>query len=549
MYQHSQNERNLLKQRATQFKGQIARFEGQTLDPEFFQQLRLRNGLYEERWSHMLRVAIPYGSLNSAQLRKLGDIAITYDKGFGHFTTRQNIQFNWPKLNDVPDILTELAAVDMHAIQTSGSCIRNISCDHFAGAAKDEIADPRPWCEIIRSWGSLHPEFNWLPRKFKFSVTGGRQDRAVIRMNDIGLQIVGEDAEETYFDIYVGGGMGRTPVIGKRIKQSLPGTSLLAYLQAMLRVYNQYGRRDHKYKSRIKILINSLGVAKYKALVEREVRANEASTPRFDKDRLKALKTRFNTLQTRASHPAVNTRLPVNDPAFQTWLKTNTFDHKKEGERIVSISLKGAHNAPGDLRADQMYAIAELADQFSLGDIRVSHTQNLILPHVEVKQIATVWQRLVQLKLASPNSGQLTDIIACPGYDFCSLANTTTLDIVRRINQRFDDLNDLHQLGPIRLNISGCMNSCGHHHVADIGILGVDKKGEQCYQITLGGRPGINASLGKRVGPAIDKIHIVDAIDQIIQTFVELRTPGESFASCFKRLGIQAFKERIYANH
>lgn len=549
MYQYNQSQQGLLKQRALQFKGQVQRYRKQKLDPEFFQQLRLRNGLYQERHAHMLRVAIPYGCLNSAQLRKLADIANDFDKGFAHFTTRQNIQFNWPKLKEVPEILMQLATVDMHAIQTSGSCIRNISCDHLAGVAKDEIADPRPWCELIRQWANLHPEFNWLPRKFKFSVTGARTDRAVIRMNDIGLQIVSQDNQETYFDVYAGGGMGRTPVIGKLIKKALPGKQLLAYLQAILRVYNQHGRRDHKYKSRIKILVNTLGVAEFSDRVEREYLSSQTSAPVLDTTKLNALKANFTEKQPSLFSVTSTPGLPVNDPGYLVWQKNNTQDHKHPLERIVSISLKSPGSSPGDLQSDQMYALADIADEFSLGEIRVSHTQNLFLPHVEKQQLYALWQRLALLKLAHPNINHLTDIIACPGYDFCSLANTTTLDITHEINQQFQALDVLHDLGPIRLNISGCMNSCGHHHVADIGILGVDKRGEHWYQITLGGKPGIETRLGQRIGPAIAKANLPRAINSIIEVFVQHRKPGENFAACIERTNIDVFKEHIYADH
>ena len=549
MYQYSPEERSLLKQRATQFKGQIARFREQTLDPEFFQQLRLRNGLYQELWSHMLRVAIPYGCLSSTQLHALADIGTNFDKGFGHFTTRQNIQFNWPELDDVPEILAQLADVDMHAIQTSGSCIRNISCDHLAGVAKDEIADPRPWCEIIRQWAVLHPEFNWLPRKFKFSVSGASEDRAVLRMNDIGLHIVHQDDTDTYFDVYVGGGMGRTPLIGKLISKSLPGASLLAYIEAIIRVYNQHGRRDHKYRSRIKILVNDLGLEEFKTRVEAEVVSSAALSPKLDKARLRALKASFAANHLSLVNVAPPAELPVNDPDYLTWLDKNTCEHKNSFQRIVTIPLKTATRAPGDLSSAQMHALADLADEYSQAEIRVSHVQNLILPQVNRARLYALWKQLDKHQLAVPNNGSLTDIIACPGLDFCSLANTTTLDITRQINQRFKDLDELYDLGPIRLNISGCMNSCAHHHVADIGVLGVDKKGEQWYQITLGGQPGIQTVLGKRIGPAIDKTRVVAALEQILQVYTQRRKAEESFIDCVNRTGIQPFKESVYERH
>jgi sulfite reductase (NADPH) hemoprotein beta-component len=549
MYQYSESEREILKRRALQFGGQVARFKQKAINPDFFQQLRLRNGLYQERLAHMLRVAIPYGCISSSQLHKLGEIATDFDKGFAHFTTRQNIQFNWPELEDVPEILMQLASEDMHAIQTSGSCIRNISCDPLAGVAPDEVADPRPWCELIRQWANLHPEFNWLPRKFKFSVNGAKEDRAVIRMNDIGLQIVEQDDEETYFDVYVGGGMGRTPVIGKLIKEALPGSSLLSYLQSILRVYNQYGRRDHKYRSRIKILLGDLGVDEFKLRVEREWIRSLPNAPRLDKTKFRDLKESFKDRRITLVDVSLPKDIPVNDPAYQQWLKTNTFAHRNTAQRIVSVSLKNPGSAPGDIQAEQMHQLADLAEAYSRSELRVAITQNIYLPHVSKGKLYALWIALEKHSLATPNTGYLTDIIACPGFDYCSLANTTTLDIVNLVNQRFDKLNEIYDLGPIRLNISGCMNSCGHHHVADIGVLGVDKKGEQWYQLTLGGRAGLDTAIGRRLGPAIAKVDLIGAIDKIIETYVQLRKVGETFVDCVERTSIQPFKENVYVNH
>ncbi len=549
MYQYSEQEKTQLTQRAIQFKGQVERFQADKLDPDLFQQLRLRNGLYKEKLAHMLRVAIPYGCMNSAQLRKLADISERFDKGYGHFTTRQNIQFNWPKLDEVPDILLELAAVDMHAIQTSGSCIRNISSDHLAGVAVDEIADPRPWCEMIRNWANLHPEFNWLPRKFKFAVTGAVEDRAVIQLHDIGLKIVKDDEQGTWFDVYVGGGMGRTPVIAKLISANLSGDKLLPYLQAIIRVYNQFGRRDHKYKSRIKILVNDLGIEEFKKRVEQELKKNAANAPKLDYQKLVNLKKVFAFRRPAPTADLPSFELPVNDPAYQRWLEHNTLAHKNTHERIVMVSLKSNSAAPGDITAEQMRHLASLAEEYSLSEIRATHTQNLVLPHVQNKDLFSLWRGLTKHALATPNIGSLTDMIACPGFDFCSLANTTTLDIAAEITRHFEDINTLHNIGEISLKISGCMNSCAHHHAGNIGILGVDKKGEQWYQLTLGGRADNNTAIGKRLGPAIAKDRLKDAVTRIIDTYLDLRLDNELFIDAVERLSITPFKESVYANH
>ncbi len=549
MYQYNQQEKRQLTQRANQFKGQVDRFLQDQLDADHFQQLRLRNGLYKQRLAHMLRVAIPYGCMSSTQLRKLADIANKFDKGYGHFTTRQNIQFNWPELVDVPEILLELASVDMHGIQTSGSCIRNISSDHLAGVAVDEFADPRPWCEIIRSWANLHPEFNWLPRKFKFAVTGATEDRAVIQLHDIGLRIVKEDQSGTYFDVYVGGGMGRTPVIAKLVKASVHGEQLLHTLQAILRVYNQYGRRDHKYRSRIKILVNDLGVEEFTKRVDEELSNSTTNAPKLDLEKLAGLKQVFAFRRPTPEQDIHSIELPVNDPAYSRWLEHNTIAHQNKNERVVMVSLKSDSAAPGDITAAQMHYLADLAEEYSLSEIRATHGQNLVLPHVQAKDLYTLWRGLDERKLATPNIGTLTDMIACPGFDFCSLANTTTIDIAEEITAHFNDLSKLHDLGEITLKMSGCMNACGHHHAGNIGVLGVDKKGDQWYQLTLGGRADNNTAIGKRLGPAIAKVNITAAISTIVDVYLEQRKAGESFIHCVERLGVEPFKERVYANH
>ncbi len=549
MYQYSEAESQQLTQRALQFKGQVERFQKAQLDPDLFQQLRLRNGLYKEKQAHMLRVAIPYGCMTSTQLHKLADISLKFDKGYGHFTTRQNIQFNWPKLEETPDILLELASVNMHAIQTSGSCIRNISCDHLAGVATDEIADPRPWCEMIRQWANLHPEFNWLPRKFKFAVTGAIEDRAVIKMHDIGLKIIKDNNTNTLFEVYVGGGMGRTPVIAKCIHEALPAAELLPYLQAIIRIYNQFGRRDHKYKSRIKILVNDLGIDNFRNRVEAELKRNSSHAPQMDWQKLNKLRQMFAFRRPSAKKTGPELQIPVANKAYSRWLKHNTIAHKNVNERIVMVSLKSTSAAPGDITAAQMHELANLAEQYSLSEIRASHNQNLVLPHVETQHLYSLWHALDQLQLATPNTGLLTDIIACPGFDFCSLANTTTLDIAAQITDHFTALRNLHQIGEVSLKISGCMNSCGHHHAGNIGILGVDKKGEQWYQLTLGGRADNNATIGTRLGRAIPKQGLLAAIDTIIGTYLENRHEGELFIDCVERIGVIPFQERVYADH
>ncbi len=550
MHQYSDQERQFLHQRAEQFQGQVCRFNAGTLDSDSFTQLRLRNGLYEQRHAHMLRVAIPYGQLNSAQLRKLGDIARKYDRGYGHFTTRQNIQYNWPELNDVPAILHELAKVDMHAIQTSGSCIRNITSDHLAGVSTDEYEDPRPWCELLRQWSTLHPEFNWLPRKFKFAVTGAKNDRAAIQFHDIGIQIVRNRDNEVRFRIYVGGGMGRTPVIGKLIHDDLPASSLLSYLQAILRVYNKHGRRDNKYKARIKILVNALGIENFAEQVNQAWVASKKTAPTLTAQQISYAKSCFIKEFKSANRTGNAERLiPVAHPAFMSWRKHNNTAHILDGYTVVHISLKAQGEAPGDIDADAMQQLADIARDYSEDEIRVTHEQNLLLPYVKSIDLWTVWHRLNALKLATPNIGKLTDMIACPGLDFCSLANAGTIEIAKEIGNRISDFERLYQIGDIKLKMSGCMNACGHHHAGHIGILGVDKKGEEWYQITLGGSAENDARIGERLGPAVAKTELLTAIENIIETYLKERHTGESFQQTVIRTGVSPFKENLYADH
>ncbi|MGR3984144.1 MAG: nitrite/sulfite reductase [Gammaproteobacteria bacterium] len=548
MYQYNHNDSKLLTERARQFAGQVRRFQAGALDPELFQQLRLRNGLYRERYAHMLRVAIPYGVLNGAQLRKLAEIARDFDRGFGHFTTRQNIQFNWPELERVPEILARLAEVGMHAIQTSGSCMRNITADHLAGAAADEVEDPRPWCELIRQWATLHPEFNWLPRKFKIAASGAHADRAAIQWHDIGLRIHHDAAGRARFRVYVGGGMGRIPVIGKVIEESLAGADLLAYLHAILRVYNLHGRRDHKYRSRIKILVNDLGIDAFRAKVAAEWRRARDTAPRLSDAEIARAKSFFAKPPARAARAKARV-IPVADSRFLRWREHNTSAHRDPRMRIVHISLKAPGMPPGDLDAAQMDELAQLAEDYAGDEIRVSHEQNLALPHVATSDLFALWRELCGLRLATPNIGTLNDMICCPGLDYCSLANAGTIPIAKQINARLSDLDRLYDIGEVKLKMSGCMNACGHHHAGHIGILGVDKKGEEWYQITLGGSAGNDASLGGRLGPAIARDQVAACIETLLETYLDLRLPGEKFIDCVRRAGIAPFRESVYADH
>lgn len=548
MYQYSDAQKQVLQQRAKQFGQQVQRFKSGEIHPDFFQQLRLRNGLYKQRYAHMLRVAIPYGTLCSQQLRKLAFIARKYDRGYGHFTTRQNIQYNWPALEAVSAILSDLAEVGMHAIQTSGSCIRNITTDHFAGVAADEVEDPRAWCELLRQWSVFHPEFNWLPRKFKFAVSAAATDRAVTELHDIGLKLYHDQHGNSVFKVLVGGGMGRTPVIGKVIHPALPGAQLLAYMQSILRIYNLYGRRDNKYKSRIKILVNDLGIDQFRNLVEQDfARADPAQFA----DSLQQL-ARFK--QMFAPKPATNNssrveNIAVNSPIYAEWVKRNTVIHKLSGYCIVIVSLKKPGEAPGDMQAEQMQIVADIAEKFGEDEIRVSHEQNLILPMIRKQHLFEVFQKLTQYGLATANIGAISDLICCPGIDFCSLANASTIPVVHELNQSLAKFKSLPAVGELKLKISGCMNACGHHHIGDIGILGVDKKGEEWYQITLGGKAGNGAALGLRLGPAISRDNIIAAIEMILDTYLKYREADESFNTTTHRIGVEPFKNNVYQNN
>jgi len=549
MYRYDEFDHRLVGQRVEQFRDQVKRRLDGELTEEQFRPLRLMNGLYLQLHAYMLRVAIPYGTLSSAQLRMLAEIARRYDRGFGHFTTRQNIQYNWPRLEDVPDILADLASVEMHAIQTSGNCIRNVTADQYAGVAADEIEDPRIYSEIIRQWSTLHPEFSFLPRKFKIAVTGSPNDRAAVAVHDIGLRLYRNDRGEAGFEVMVGGGLGRTPMIGKTIRRFLPTRDLLSYLEAILRVYNQLGRRDNLFKARIKILVHTLGTARFTELVEADWQHIRDGVLRLPAEEIARIRAYFAPPPYAQPVPAADDlpRLRLASPGFAEWLRTNLTPHKVPGYAIVNLSLKPEGGAPGDATADQMDAVADLADRYSFGEIRVTHEQNLVLPDVLRADLFDLWRALEPLGLATPNIGLVSDIIACPGLDYCNLANARSIPIAQRLSRRFRDLDRQHDIGDLRVKISGCINACGHHHVGHIGILGVDKKGEEYYQITLGGSADENAAIGAIVGPAFSEAEVVDAVETVIDTYVGLRVDDEHFIDTYRRVGPAPFKETLYA--
>lgn len=549
MYAYNHVDQQLVDERVAQFRDQTRRYLSGKLDEEVFKQLRLRNGLYVQRHAPMLRVAIPYGVLSSTQLRMLGRIARNYDKGYAHVTTRQNFQFNWPTLESVPDILAELASVQMHAIQTSGNCIRNITSDPLAGESPDEIEDPRIWCEVIRQWSTLHPEFSFLPRKFKIAVSGATQDRVAAQVHDIGLQMVRNDVGEVGFRVLVGGGLGRTPVIGKQLRAYLSKYELLSYLDAILRVYNLHGRRDNLYKARIKILVNAIGIDAFREQVESEWQHVRETSLKLDDARIEEVTNAFRIHRYRKlANDKTIPQLMAGNPVFASWYRQNTRTHKMAGYRIVFLSLKNHGQAPGDISATQMTKVAELADKFSFGEVRTTYSQNLIFAQVEQAELYALWQALVGLRLANPNIGTISDIICCPGSDFCALANTTSIDVAENLQNRLEKLDRLFGAGEVKINISGCMNACGHHHVGNIGLLGVSKNSADWYQITLGGSTGNHTALGKVLGPAVSKQNIGHAVEIIIETYIELRAQGESFVDTLERIGRNPFKERVYAD-
>jgi sulfite reductase (NADPH) hemoprotein beta-component len=549
MYQYNDIDQTLVDERVAQFRRQTEQYLKGEISEDEFRALRLRNGLYVQIHAPMLRVAGPYGLFNATQFRKLAHIARTYDKNYCHFTTRQNVQFNWPKLEEVPDILAELATVQMHAIQTSGNCMRNTTSDHLAGVSIDEIEDPRPYCEIIRQWTTLHPEFDYLPRKFKMAVSGSVHDRAATQFHDIGLHLVKNDAGEVGFKVLVGGGLGRTPVIGQVIKPYLEKKHLLSYLEAILRIYNLFGRRDNKYKARIKILVKESGLAKFSALVENEWLHLRDSNELSDA-RINAIKAQF-TPPAYINNADIDTSFidqQQEHKAFATWVKFNTTAHKTAGYRAVFLSLKAPDVAPGDVTDFQLDAVADLADKYSFGEIRSTHRQNLILADVNQADLFTLWQQLVSLNLATPNIGTVTDMICCPGLDFCSLANAGSIGIAKEINEALDDIDYIHDIGDLKINMSGCMNGCAHQSVGHIGILGVDKKGTEWYQITLGGSSENDAAIGDRLGPAVAKDQITKAITTILDVYIKNRLNDEPFLTMVNRVGVTPFKEQVYAD-
>ena len=548
MYQYDDYDRQIVRDRVAQFRDQTRRyFAGQLTDDEF-RPLRLQNGLYIQRHAPMLRIAIPYGLLASKQLRRLAHVARTYDRGYGHFTTRQNLQLNWPELARVPDILAELAEVEMHAIQTSGNCIRNITTDAYAGIAADEIIDPRPYCEILRQWSTFHPEFAYLPRKFKIGVNGAAEDRAVTYLHDIGLHLVKDAAGDIGFRVIVGGGMGRTPVIGKVIREFLPWQHILSYCEAILRVYNRFGRRDNLFKARIKILVNAMGKEVFARQVEEEwahLKDGPSTVPQEEFDRVAAhfVAPAYRTLP--ASDTGFETLKRENKP-FAKWVERNVRAHRVPGYAAVVVSLKKPGVAPGDCSSEQMELVADLADRYSFGELRVTHEQNLVLSDVEQSQLFALWQTLRDNGLATPTIGLITDIVCCPGGDFCDLANAKSIPIAASIQQRFEDLDYQYDIGDIEINISGCMNSCGHHHVGHIGILGVDKHDEEWYQISIGGQQGLSASLGKVIGPSFAAADVADVIEKMIKLYLRERHEDELFLDVVERLGIEPFQKAVY---
>lgn len=551
MYIYDQYDRQLLNQRVDQFRGQTERFLAGQLSETEFLPLRLQNGLYIQRLAPMLRIAVPYGLYNSQQLRKLAHISRQYDKGYIHVSTRQNFQLNWPRLEDVPDILQELAEVEMHAIQTSGNCIRNTTTDQYAGVAADETEDPRPWCELIRQWSTFHPEFALLPRKFKIAVCTTTEDRAAFKFHDIGVELIHNDEGNTRFNIHVGGGLGRTPVISELIKRDLHWQHLITYLEAILRVYNQLGRRDNKYKARIKILVKAMGAEAFAERVEQEwqhIRDNDNTLSEEAVERVKTffVPPSYQTLDDSAcNRELASQRLESND--FGRWLDKNVRPHKYAGYAIVNLALKPTGTAPGDITDLQMDAIADLADQYSGGELRNTHQQNIVLADVKKTELFALWQRCIELNIATPNLGYISDPICCPGGDYCALANAKSIPIAEAIQRQFDDLDYLYDLGPIDLNISGCMNACGHHHVGHIGILGVDKKGREFYQVSLGGDSGHNAAIAKILGPSFSQEEVPSIVKKIIDTYVALRHADELFIDTYRRVGLDPFKENVYA--
>ena len=552
MYIYDEFDRTFIAERAAQFRDQVARRLSGELTEDEFKPLRLMNGVYLQLHAYMLRIAIPYGTLSSKQLRKLAHVARVYDRGYGHFTTRQNLQLNWIKLSDMPQVLEDLSEAGIHAIQTSGNCIRNVTTDQWGGVAPDEIEDPRFWAEIVRQWSTLHPEFSYLPRKFKIAITGAPHDRAAIKIHDIGLRMIRNAGGETGFEVSVGGGLGRTPFIAKVIRNYLPKQDLLSYLEAILRVYNMHGRRDNIYKARIKILVHDLGAQRFAAEVEEEWSRIKDGYLKLDPAFVADIRSRFiyPEYEDRDDDPSALKRALATDAKFALWHQNSVSRHKAPGYAIVTLSLKPPGKPPGDATSGQMEAIADLADEFSFGEIRVGHEQNLALPHVRQEDLPELWRKLDAIGVATPNVNLVTDIIACPGLDYCSLANARSIPVAMEIARRFEQIDKARSIGRLHINISGCINACGHHHVGHIGILGVEKNDKEFYQITLGGKADEDARLGQLLGPAIPHEKVTDTVERVINRYLELRLhEGELFIDTVKRLGVAPFKETLHAVH
>ncbi|MDP3211500.1 nitrite/sulfite reductase [Methylotenera sp.] len=551
MYKYDEIDQQIVDERVAQYRDQTRRYLAGELSEDEFRPLRLQNGLYIQRQAPMLRIAVPYGMLSSAQLRKLGDISKKYDKGYGHFSTRQNLQLNWPKLEDVPEILADLATVEMHAIQTSGNCIRNITTDQFVGVAPDEVIDPRAIAEIMRQWSTFHPEFALLPRKFKIAVSGTKNDRALVQAHDIGMEFYRDSNNQVAIKVWVGGGLGRTPILGTVIREHLEWQHALTYCEAIIRVYNLHGRRDNIYKARIKILVKALGIDEFRKQVEAEWAHLKDTDNTITEAELARVAQHFDAMpyENVPAHDAGFDAAVASNPAFSAWVKRCVHPHKQAGYRAVTLSLKPHGQAPGDISSEQMWAVADLADEYSFGELRSSHEQNLILADVKLSDLFALWEKARANGLASPNIGLLTDIICCPGGDFCSLANAKSIPIAKAIQMQFDNLDYLHDIGEMELNISGCMNACGHHHVGHIGILGVDKDGSEWYQVSIGGKQGNDASLGTVIGPSFSADEMPGVVQKLIEVYIQERTPEERFIDTVRRLGVAPFKAHVYAKN
>lgn len=550
MYKYDAIDQQIVNERVDQYRDQTNRYLAGELSEEEFRPLRLQNGLYIQRQAPMLRIAVPYGMLSSKQLRKLGEIAKKYDKAYGHFSTRQNLQLNWPKLEDVPEILAELATVEMHAIQTSGNCIRNITTDQFAGVAPDEVIDPRAMAEVMRQWSTFHPEFALLPRKFKIAVSGTEQDRAIVQAHDIGMEFYKDAKGQTAIKVWVGGGLGRTPILGTVIREHLEWQHALTYCEAIIRVYNIHGRRDNAYKARIKILVKALGIEEFKKQVEAEWLHLKDNPNTITETELARVAKHFDAMpyENLSVHDASFDSAIASNPAFAAWVKRCVHAHKQAGYRAVTLSLKPHGHAPGDITSEQMAVVADLSDAYSFGELRASHEQNLILADVKLSDLLPLWEKARAAGLATPNIGLLTDIICCPGGDFCSLANAKSIPIAEAIQMQFDNLDYLHDIGDLELNISGCMNACGHHHIGHIGILGVDKDGSEWYQVTIGGKQGNDASIGSVIGPSFSAEEMPGVVQRLIEVYIQERTPEERFIDTVRRIGVPPFKAHVYAS-